>query len=185
MLFSHMHDAEPVAHKLPGVLRQKRATIGVRKKTQQRVSDGEQGEAVGLLSTLLGAIRDDRLKRQPEMLEPPTEIAAAEAKASETVETEAVSARWLSWAETRSELRVVWGLDRQENVGSPPSTPMAADGGNRGSSLRRPRPSDRPHSCQPKPPATTSPTAKRSFADATTWPTLAPSIVPPMAVGAA
>ena len=99
---------------------------GTAQGAQQRVSDGEQGEAVGLWSTLLGAIRDDRLKRQPEMLEPPTEIAAAEAKASETVETDAVSARWLSWAETRSELRVVWGLDRQENVGSPPSTPVAA-----------------------------------------------------------
>jgi hypothetical protein len=48
-------------------------------------------------------------------------MAMVEAKAHETAETKAERDR-LSWDETRSELRKLWGLARQETVGSPPST---------------------------------------------------------------
>jgi len=64
------------------------------------MSEGEQGEhegeATALWSILLGALHNDRRKRQPEMLVPPTEnMAAAEAiKANETVETEARKGAW-------------------------------------------------------------------------------------------
>ena len=96
------------------------------------MSEGEQGEhegeATALWSILLGALHNDRRKRQPEMLVPPTEnMAAAEAiKANETVETEAVSARWLSWAERRSEWTVRRPLARRPaHVPLPPHLPAA------------------------------------------------------------
>ena len=100
---------------------------------EARAHEGEQGEAMTLWGMLLGA-----LGRQPEMLEPRTERAAAEAKANEavemeveakandTVETEDVYAHRRSWAETRSVLRESFGLACQENVGLPPSSPVAA-----------------------------------------------------------
>ena len=95
------------------------------------MSEGEQaeheGEATALWSILLGALHNDRRKRQPEMLVPPTEnMAAAEAiKANETVETEAVSARWLSWAERRSEWTVRRPLARRPAHPLPPHLPAA------------------------------------------------------------
>jgi ubiquitin len=103
-------------------------TVDAMRNVRRRMSEGEQGEhecqATALWSKLLGAMNDaDRRERQPEMLAPPTEMATAEAMANETVETKAVRARWVSWAERRLELRVEWGL---ETVGSPPSTPVDA-----------------------------------------------------------
>jgi ubiquitin/hemin uptake protein HemP len=103
-------------------------TMDAMRNVRRRMSEGEQGEheceATALWSKLLGAMNDaDRRERQPEMLAPPTEMATAEAMANETVETKAVRARWVSWAERRLELRVEWGL---ETVGSPPSTPVDA-----------------------------------------------------------
>ena len=94
-------------------------TVDATRNVRPRMSEGEQGEhegeATALWSILLGALHNDRRKRQPEMLVPPTEnMAAAEAiKANETVETEAVSARWLSWAERRSEWTVRRPLARR------------------------------------------------------------------------
>jgi hypothetical protein len=106
-------------------------TVDATRNVRPRMSEGEQGEhegeATALWSILLGALHNDRRKRQPEMLVPPTEnMAAAEAiKANETVETEAVSARWLSWAERRSEWTVRRPLARRPAHPLPPHLPAA------------------------------------------------------------
>ena len=67
-----------------------------------------------------------------------------------------------------------------------PSTPRAVEmGAAPGSSLRTPRPSERPYSCHPAPASTRSPSANPSCRDATTRPTVPPVITSPSSTGAA
>ena len=63
-----------------------------------------------------------------------------------------------------------------------PRTPSAVEiGAAAGSIFRTPLPSDTAYSRQPSRPSTTSPTAKRECFDATTSPTVPPSITSPSA----
>jgi len=94
-------------------------TVDASRNVRPRMSEGEQGEATALWSKMLGAMNEHlRRKRQPEMLVPRTkmEMAAAEARAHETVETLETKAERIrqAWERRRKEAIEGWGVAHTE-----------------------------------------------------------------------